>query len=153
MIPRRPTPTTAVAAAVLLLAACGGGDGPTPTQPTPPPPNPTTTIVPPQGATVQMVRDGDAMFNGGSCQACHGIGGKNGPYGPHLTDATWLHIGGSWQELIAIVTTGVPAEKFKSPASRPQFWMFPRGGQNLTDDQIRAVAAYVWTLSHKGGGG
>ena len=138
-----------VALAALLAAACGGGDSPTTPAQTESP-NPTPAIVPPQGATVQMVRDGEAMFNGGSCQACHGIGGKNGPYGPDLTDGTWLQIGGTYPEIIAIITTGVPADRFKSPASRPQFWMFPRGGQSLTDEQIRSVAAYVWTLSRRG---
>jgi mono/diheme cytochrome c family protein len=121
--------------------SCGGdSSGGTTTAP--------NTIVPPAGATVQMVNEGRAIFNGGSCQACHGQSGTNGPFCPDLTDNVWLHGDGSYAEIIRIVTNGMPVDSFKSPNSRPQFWMFPRGGQNLTDDQVKSVAAYVWTLSH-----
>src|SRR5262245_36515904 len=100
-----------VVCAVFALSAgsggnCGGGsEGATP----PPPP----TVVPPPGATVQMVDEGRSIFNGGSCQACHGQGGTKGPYCPDLTDGTWLHGDGSWAEIIRIVTNGMPVDSFK----------------------------------------
>ena len=126
--------------ACVALVACGGGGSPTG--------NPAEVIQPPDGATVQMVKDGRDLYRGGSCKACHGLNGKEGPYGPNLTDATWLHIDGSYASIIAIVTSGVAASQFKSPTSQPQFEMYARGGSALTDDQVKAVAAYAWTLSH-----
>ena len=41
------------------------------------------------------------------------------------------------------MTTGVPKPK-EHPAPMP-----PKGGAPLTDDQVKAVAAYVYSLSHK----
>jgi hypothetical protein len=29
--------------------------------------------------------------------------------------------------------------------------MLPKGGTNISDQDVRDVAAYVWTLSHHGG--
>ena len=62
-----------------------------------------------------------------------------------MTDDEWLHGDGSFESLVASVTDGVPAEKSSSGTPMP-----PRGGGSITDDQVQAVAAYVWTLSHGG---
>jgi mono/diheme cytochrome c family protein len=137
----------ALLAALIPLGCGGSSDGVT----TAPPPPTTNTVIPPEGATVAMVAEGNGIFNNGSCKSCHGIGGKNGPYGPNLTDAVWLQIDGSYASIVGLVTTGVPPEKFKSPTSQATFWMFPRGGLNLNDAQVKSVSAYVWTLSHPNG--
>jgi mono/diheme cytochrome c family protein len=100
----------------------------------------------PATATAQVIQQGDSIFNNGSCKRCHGMNGTNGRTAPDLTDATWLHIDGSYDSIVHIITTGVPAAEFKSPTSR--FPMRPKGGMPLTDDQVAAVAAYVYTLSH-----
>ncbi len=70
---------------------------------------------------------------------------KGGPRAPDLTDTKWSQITGTYPEIVQIVTDGVPAEKVKIAGAFP---MRPRGGTNLTDDQIRAVAGYVYSLSH-----
>jgi mono/diheme cytochrome c family protein len=115
------------------------------------PTGPEPTVIPPPGATVAMVTEGRSLFNIGSCALCHGTNGQNPSRGPNLADNVFLHNSGAYEEIVQIITTGVPAANFKLPSSVPQFEMFPRGGQNLTDAQIRAVAAYVWTLSHPQG--
>lgn len=108
-----------------------------------------TTLVPPPGATTAMLDDGARLFNGGSCQICHGTNGRNGPYGPDLTDQVFLHNNGSWEGIIATINAGVLASQFKSPSSRPEFFMQPRGGMSLSEDQLRSLGAYVWALSHR----
>jgi len=97
----------------------------------------------PAGVTPVMITDGQKIFTGaGLCSACHGPQAKgiNG-LGPNLTDAEWLHSDGTYDALVAQITAGVPANKSKSGVAMP-----PKGGAALTDAQIRAVAAYVWSL-------
>jgi mono/diheme cytochrome c family protein len=59
-----------------------------------------------------------------------------------LTDAKWLHGDGSYTAILGVVKEGVPDPK---EGSMP---MPPMGGSRLTPDQLRAVAAYIYSLSH-----
>ena len=63
---------------------------------------------------------------------------------PTLTDAEWIHSKGSYDEIVAQVMHGVPKAESKSGIEMP-----PRGGAPLSDDDVKAVAAYVYSLSHK----
>jgi mono/diheme cytochrome c family protein len=93
-----------------------------------------------------MVAQGKKLFTGeGLCLACHGPDGKGG-IGPNLTDKAWLHGKGEFAEIVARVIEGVGADSSKSGQIMP-----PRGGSSLSDEQVRAVSAYVWTLAHKPG--
>lgn len=96
----------------------------------------------PEGVTPEMVAKGKKLFGGaGLCLACHGPDGK-GTIGPNLTDADWLHIDGSFEAILKLVLAGVsPAESMTGQV------MPPRGGSSLNDADLRAVSAYVWTLS------
>lgn len=97
----------------------------------------------PAGLTATMIADGQKIYAGpGLCSACHGPQAKgiNG-LGPNLTDAEWIHSNGTYDALVGQITAGVPANKSKSGVAMP-----PKGGSALTDAQIRAVAAYVWSL-------
>ena len=100
---------------------------------------------PPSPAVVAL---GDSVFHGkvggALCYVCHGPAGKgvNG-LGPNLTDNEWLNGDGSLPFIEKTVTEGVPKPK-KMPAPMP-----PKGGGQLTEAQIKAVAAYVWTRSNK----
>ncbi|MEO8449019.1 MAG: cytochrome c [Gemmatimonadota bacterium] len=97
----------------------------------------------PKGVTAAMVDQGKQLYEGpGICMACHGMDGK-GTVGPDLTDSIWVHSKGSFEEIAAQIIKGVPESETKSGNIMP-----PRGGSALTDDEVRAVAAYVWTLSH-----
>ena len=64
-----------------------------------------------------------------------------GPLAPPLTDDEWLNIDGEYESIIEIITNGVPV-----PVEYPG-QMAPRANRPLTDEQVRAVAAYVFTLS------
>lgn len=100
----------------------------------------------PAGVTPAAIAQGDSIFHKtGNCYACHGANAQ-GTVGPNLTDAEWIHGDGSYEMIVATVTSGIPAEKSKSKIPMP-----PKGGSTITDEQVKQVAAYVWSLSHKTG--
>lgn len=99
----------------------------------------------PEGVTPPLIALGDSLFNSGSCQRCHGNGGVGGENGPSLKTGSWLHADGSFDALVRVITAGVPREALKDSTRRP---MRGRGGpMNLTDENVRAVSAYVWSIS------
>jgi len=98
----------------------------------------------PEGVTPKQVEEGKKLFGGtGLCLACHGPQAKGG-IGPDLTAGQWLHGAGTYAELVARIQVGVPLDISKSGQMMP-----PRGGGSLSDAEVRAVAAYVWTLSRR----
>jgi mono/diheme cytochrome c family protein len=138
----------AIAGIAAMLAACGGDDAPAPQpqQPaaTPEASAPATGAVPadlPPGVTAEMVSEGQRLYSG-ICAACHGQNGVGGPLGPALNDQDWIHISGSYDEIVNITTTGVPQPQ-RYPGMMP-----PMGGGSFTTDQVRSISAYVYTLSH-----
>ena len=59
-----------------------------------------------------------------------------------LPNSKWLWSDGSYAGIAKTITEGVMQPKeYRSP-------MPPMGGAQLTGDQVSAVAAYVWALSH-----
>jgi glucose/arabinose dehydrogenase/mono/diheme cytochrome c family protein len=101
----------------------------------------------PVGATKQMVALGDRIYHGevaaATCTGCHGANAKGTPLGPDLTDTQWLWGDGSYASIAKTITTGVSQPKqYRSP-------MPPMGGAQLSSDQVSAVAAYIWALSHR----
>lgn len=133
---------------ILALAACGG-DAPPADEAAPPPAEAPAAEAPavdmdlPDGVTPEMVAAGQALFTGaGICFSCHMEGGVGGPTAPDLTDDQWLNIDGSYASIVDNIMTGV-AEPREFPAPMP-----PKGGSAITDEEVQAVAAYVWTLSN-----
>lgn len=99
----------------------------------------------PEGVTAQMVTAGEAIFTGaGICYTCHMPGGVGGPLAPNLTDDEWINTDGTYDGIVQTITTGVP-----EPEQHPGL-MLPKGGSNISDEDVRAVAAYVWSLSQGG---
>jgi glucose/arabinose dehydrogenase/mono/diheme cytochrome c family protein len=101
----------------------------------------------PAGATAEMVALGEHIYRGqvggAACTGCHGATGGGSVLGPDLTGKKWLWSDGSYAGIKKTITDGVPQPKqFRSP-------MPAMGGAQLTPDQLSAVAAYVWSLSHK----
>ena len=99
-----------------------------------------------EAPTQEMIDQGRSVFVGpGNCTLCHGQDAQGGTLGPDLTDGAWIWFESEdpnlWQELTDLIRDGIeaPAE-FLSP-------MPARGGANLTDEQVRAVAAYVLSLN------
>ncbi len=70
------------------------------------------------------------------CAACHGADGKgNQAIGaPNLSDKIWLH-GYGEEAVMAMVNKG-------------KLNMMPAQNARLSEDQIKVVASYVWSLSH-----
>lgn len=142
--------------AVAALAACGGG-GEADTMKADSTPAPAAapaatgrTSYNAADITPAMVALGDSIFHGqaamGLCQTCHGPGAKGMPgLGADLTDAEWLHNDGTWQGIRGTIETGVAQPK-NAPAPMP-----PMGGSSFTPEQLDAVSAYVYSLSHKVG--
>ena len=97
----------------------------------------------PPGVTADMVDAGQRLFHGaGICMSCHGRNGAGvRNLAPALGDAEWLHGDGSYDAIVQRILEGVPADQSKTGIVMP-----PRGGSRITDEQVRAVAAYVWTL-------
>ena len=109
-----------------------------------------TMALAPQQASAPSAAEvalGDSVFHGrvggALCYVCHGPAGKgvNG-LGPNLTDKEWLNADGSLPSIEKVITEGVSKPK-KMPAPMP-----PKGGGQLNDSQIKAAAAYVWSLGH-----
>jgi mono/diheme cytochrome c family protein len=159
----------ALGAAVAVLAGCEPGDArggftkvvhrgeatvPRAAYPDPPPVTPGSAVSAtaarivatnlPQGVTQAMVDQGQDQY-GTVCAACHGQGGTGSAAAPALNDATWLNISGQYPEIVTIINNGVAAPK-QYPGIMP-----PKGGGSFDDTQVRAIAAYVFALSHQGG--
>ncbi len=101
----------------------------------------------PPGSTAATVALGNRVYHGevggAACTGCHGDGGQGTPLGPALTGKKWLWSDGSYAGIKKTITDGVPQPKeYRSP-------MPPMGGAQLTPDQVSAVAAYVWSISHR----
>ena len=111
----------------------------------PPEPLPPVDVDPailPAGVTVAMVQEGQDIFHGeGICVSCHLRQGVGGPLAANLTDDVWLHIDGEYEQIVEVIIDGVQ-EPIEAPGP-----MQPRAGTQITDEQVRAVAAYVYTLS------
>ncbi len=92
-----------------------------------------------------LVRQGDSLFNNGSCQRCHGQNGSGGRNGPDLADTVWVQSDGSLDGIFQTIFWGVRRKDFHDKTRR--FEMNPGGSQGLDADELRAVTAYVWSLS------
>jgi glucose/arabinose dehydrogenase/mono/diheme cytochrome c family protein len=101
----------------------------------------------PPGIAPETVALGGQIYSGQArrttCTGCHGANAQGSPLGPNLTDNKWLWNDGSVAGIAKAITDGVPQPKnYRSP-------MPPMGGSQLTPDQVDAVAAYIWSLSHR----
>jgi glucose/arabinose dehydrogenase/cytochrome c5 len=106
------------------------------------------SVAVPRGATREMVALGERIYRGqvggAACTGCHGDAGQGTPLGPPLNGKKWLWSDGSYEGIKKTITEGVSQPKqYRSP-------MPPMGGAQLTPEQVAAVAAYVWSLSHGG---
>lgn len=102
----------------------------------------------PEGVTPAMVQEGQQIFtSNGNCYTCHGPNAEGTALAPSLTDQEWIWVTpgpNEYAELQERIKEGVPQPK-AHPAPMP-----PMGGVTLTDDQLKAVSAYVYSLTNKG---
>ncbi|HJU65838.1 MAG TPA: c-type cytochrome [Gemmatimonadaceae bacterium] len=85
---------------------------------------------------------GDSIFHRqGRCFTCHGAAGEGmATLGPALLDDRWLHGDGSVAFIERIIASGVATPKEANIA-------MPAFEAQLTAEQIRAVASYVYVLA------
>ncbi len=98
-------------------------------------------------ATRDMVVLGESIYRsqgpGAICAGCHGADARGTEVGPDLTDEKWLSGDGSFAAIARAITEGVMQPKeYRAP-------MPPFGGAQLSSEQVSALAAYLWGLSHR----
>ncbi len=98
----------------------------------------------PEGVTMEMIEKGKTVYAGaGICSSCHAPDGSGIPsLGANLKDDEWLHSDGSYDGITQSIMKGVTAQESSSGVPMPA-----KGGTGISDDDVKAVAAYVWTLS------
>ena len=98
----------------------------------------------PEGVSDSSIAWGKALFHGAAqCAACHGRDAGGTDRGPALTGALWLHGPGTYAWLVEQISLGVPAHETWTGKPMP-----PRGWTNMPAADVRAVAAYVWAVTH-----
>jgi hypothetical protein len=103
----------------------------------------------PPGMTLEMIRDGDALFHGkGGCVNCHGSEAQGlAARGKALTVGVQFIPGGDWGAIDSVISVGMPEAETRSPIGMP-----PRGQRSdLGEDEIRRIGAYVWAVSETRG--
>jgi mono/diheme cytochrome c family protein len=108
----------------------------------------TSNLPAPPGATAAMVALGGRIFRGevggAACAGCHSQDATGTPMGADLTSGKWIWGDGSLAALTKTIIDGVPHPKNHTGV------MPPKGGANLSADQVSAVAAYTWAVGHRG---
>ena len=127
----------------------GPADAPLAAAPPPPLAEPKTAELPPPppGFTEAQMRLGQQIFLGeekdGTCVGCHGGDARGTSVGPSLVSGEWLHGDGSIDAIAKTIAEGVAA-----PRNFPNSVMPPNGGADLTAEDGRAIAAYLYALNH-----
>jgi hypothetical protein len=98
----------------------------------------------PRGMTLTMIQQGDDLYRGkAGCFTCHGPDGGGMPASGSGITAGLNFVPSEWEPIDSLIRAGIPEPVTRSPIAMP-----PRGAQsNLTDDESRRVAAYVWAIS------
>lgn len=95
----------------------------------------------PPGVSQAMVEEGAQLY-GTACSACHGPAGAGTPAAPALNDEGWINISGAFDEIVNIIHSGVASPQ-QYPGMMPAL-----GGGNFNEEQVRAIAAYVFALTN-----
>lgn len=94
--------------------------------------------------TVDTAMEGAALFASARCTNCHGNAGEGGLRAADLTDGEWAQSSGDLAGIRATIVNGVPREQMKGGFPRPM----DAFGNRLSQQEIDALAQYVWSLSH-----
>lgn len=98
----------------------------------------------PAGVTDSSIAWGRDLFHGAAnCAACHGRDAAGTARGPALTGALWLHGPGTYEWLVEQISLGIPAHETWTHKPMPA-----RGWSHMPAADVRAVAAYVWSITH-----
>ncbi|WP_428484513.1 c-type cytochrome [Rhodopila sp.] len=109
-------------------------------------PNAGAPLPTPPGASPDQVALGERIFlgqaDGGTCAGCHGTDGKGSEVGSNLASGHYLWSDGSVQGITQTIDHGVVKPKEHTGG------MPPKGGVQLSQADVAAVADYVWALGH-----
>jgi mono/diheme cytochrome c family protein len=101
----------------------------------------------PPGGSPDQVALGDRIFHGqaggGTCAGCHGADAKGSEVGSDLADGHFIWGDGTVQSITQTILNGVPKPKDHTGV------MPPKGGAELSQADVAAVADYVWAISHQ----
>ncbi len=103
----------------------------------------------PDGMTLDRIRDGDRLFHGkGGCVNCHGSEAQGlAARGKTLTAGLAFIPLGDWNALDSLINVGMPDAQTRSPIAMPA-----RGQHSdLTAEETRTIAAYIWAISQTRG--
>lgn len=102
----------------------------------------------PAGMTLDLIRTGDSLFHDkGNCFACHGADATGLPDAGSALTMGLNFVPIEWHPIDSLITVGIPDGITRSAIRMP-----PRGGRSdLTEDETRATAAYVWAISQARG--
>jgi glucose/arabinose dehydrogenase/mono/diheme cytochrome c family protein len=136
-----------VAAAPTPASAGAAGGQPQPPEGVHPDAGRTTASLPlPPGATREQLALGDRIYHGeasnGTCSGCHGSDAGGSSVGPALNNGVWVQTDGSLGAITRVITAGVAHPRNYSGA------MPAMGGAPLSQQDVAAVAAYVWAIGH-----
>jgi mono/diheme cytochrome c family protein len=98
----------------------------------------------PNGMTMETINRGSELFRGkGGCQTCHGQFGEGMPALGKSLASGLAYTPANWQSIDSLIKAGLPQPLSRTPVAMP-----PRGvAQNLTNEETRLIAAYVWAIS------
>jgi len=105
------------------------------------PSDPAGLPTPPGSSASQVVR-GMMVYKTTTCAGCHGQDASGAQVGPTLATGSPIWTDGSLSQIADIIAKGVP---------RPKQYAVPMpamGGAALSNDDLEAVAAYVWAVGH-----
>lgn len=97
----------------------------------------------PEGVTPARIAQGQELYRDTGCPACHGPDAK-GVSGltADLTDGQWKFVeGGELAALVTVIREGLTADK---TGGMPMM-----ANTDLSDDQVKAIAAYIWSVNQK----
>lgn len=99
----------------------------------------------PSGMTIRMIQQGDSIFRGkGGCVTCHGPDATGMPNAGSGITRGVSFIPNEWPSIDSLITAGIPEALTRSGVAMPA-----RGAvSNLTPDEVKLVAAYVWAIAH-----
>jgi mono/diheme cytochrome c family protein len=91
----------------------------------------------PQGFTAATVQSGRRLY--APCAVCHGPDAGGTQLGPSLRDEPFVQSAGGLEEVVQVIRNGVAEpEEFGVP--------MPAYAGELTDEQLRSLASYVFAL-------
>jgi len=93
------------------------------------------------GVPVAFAERGEELWQGGVCTVCHGSDAGGTQLGPSLRDGEWNRIDGEIDGLVRVIRDGL-ADPGDYPVPMP-----PLGGGDFDEDDVRALAAFLYRLN------